>query len=199
MVPTSSGLNSPRWIERSWELPEPSHGSGDNMTLRTGTPMDSQAQESRWPSSSPLTEGSRSALLMLHPYRSGSSSTPIERYGIPPPRGRILTLRPRTADEQTALEDALAGVVWQETPWRSPSCHVGSPEVMQPGTTCPCRCPTRRHYGGTELTKERGGVVSSQLQKEMTRWKGEDPAPPERPGPTDEERIEQVHDLYKRE
>ncbi len=37
----------------------------------------------------------------------------------PTPGRRILTLRPRTADEQTALEDTLAGVVWQEHPWRS--------------------------------------------------------------------------------
>ncbi len=32
---------------------------------------------------------------------------------------RLLTLRPRTADEQGALEHALACIVWQERPWRS--------------------------------------------------------------------------------
>ncbi len=32
---------------------------------------------------------------------------------------RLLTLRPRTAEEQGALEHALACIVWQETPWRS--------------------------------------------------------------------------------
>ncbi len=37
----------------------------------------------------------------------------------PTPGRRLLTLRPRTADKQTALEDALAGVVWQEVPSRS--------------------------------------------------------------------------------
>ncbi len=37
----------------------------------------------------------------------------------PAPGRRLLTLRPRTAAEQTALEDTLTGVVWQEAPWRS--------------------------------------------------------------------------------
>ncbi len=32
---------------------------------------------------------------------------------------RLLTLRPRTAEEQGALEHALACIVWQEIPWRS--------------------------------------------------------------------------------
>ncbi len=37
----------------------------------------------------------------------------------PAPGRRLLTLRPRTADEQGALEHALACIVWQEGPWRS--------------------------------------------------------------------------------
>ncbi len=32
---------------------------------------------------------------------------------------RLLTLRPRTTEEQGALEHALACIVWQEAPWRS--------------------------------------------------------------------------------
>ncbi len=37
----------------------------------------------------------------------------------PVPGRRLLTLRPRTAEEQGALEHALTCVVWQEAPWRS--------------------------------------------------------------------------------
>ncbi len=37
------------------------------------------------------------------------------------PGRRLLTLRPRTAEEQGALEHALACIVWQEVPWRSRS------------------------------------------------------------------------------
>ncbi len=37
----------------------------------------------------------------------------------PSPGRRLLTLRPRTAEEQGALEHALACIVWQEGPWRS--------------------------------------------------------------------------------
>ncbi len=39
----------------------------------------------------------------------------------PAPGRRLLTLRPRTADEQGALEHALSCLVWQERLWRS--CH----------------------------------------------------------------------------
>ncbi len=37
----------------------------------------------------------------------------------PAPGRRLLTLRPRTAEEQGALEHALACIVWQEVPSRS--------------------------------------------------------------------------------
>ncbi len=37
----------------------------------------------------------------------------------PAPGRRLLTLRPRTAEEQGTLEHALACLVWQERPWRS--------------------------------------------------------------------------------
>ncbi len=37
----------------------------------------------------------------------------------PTPGRRLLALQPRTAEEQGALEHALACVVWQERPWRS--------------------------------------------------------------------------------
>ncbi len=70
---------------------------------------------------------------------------------------------------------------------------------MQLGTTYQCRYPTRHQDGGTERTEERGRVVSSQRQKGDDEMEGGGPAPPERPGPTDEERIEQACDLYERE
>ncbi len=83
-VPTLSGQNSARLIERSWGSPEQRHGSSDNETSKTGSPTVSLGRENPWPSILPLIEGSRSALLMPLPYSSDSSSMPIERYGTPP-------------------------------------------------------------------------------------------------------------------
>ncbi len=124
MALTSSGLNLAQSTERSWEPLEPQCGSSDEETSRTGPPMDSQAQESQWPSTSLSTEESRSVLLTPHPYPSDLSSTPTERFGILPQDEGYSTFDPVPLTNKALWSTPSACLVWQETPWRSePPCR----------------------------------------------------------------------------
>ncbi len=67
------------------------------------------------------------ALNRGEPLGSPGAASLSERLGLnatrevwdPAAGRRLLHLRPCTADEQSALEHALACLVWQEVPWRS--------------------------------------------------------------------------------
>ncbi len=79
-------------------IPGPREPMALYLALHRGEPLDS-------PDTAPLSER-----LELNRNREIWDPTPGQR---------LLTLRPRTADEQGALEHALACIVWQEGPWRS--------------------------------------------------------------------------------
>ncbi len=79
-------------------IPGPRESVALYLALHRGEPLDA-------PDAAPLSER-----LELNRNREIWDATPGRR---------LLTLRPRTAEEQGALEHALACIVWQEVPWRS--------------------------------------------------------------------------------
>ncbi len=119
-APTTSGPSLTKLIETSWGPPEPRHGVVQKTRCqKTGRSTAFQAHENPWPSTSPSTGASLSTLPMPRPYPSALSVTPTERYGTQLQDEGYLPFGPRTAEEQGALEHALACNVWQEAPWRS--------------------------------------------------------------------------------
>ncbi len=197
-APTLSGPNSARSTERSWGLPEPWHGSFDEETSRTEAPMDSQAQESQWPSSSPSTWGNHSVLLTPHPYLSDSSLTPIGKYGIPlqgegysPFDPEPLTNKPPWSTPSPVSYGKKSHGA-PELPCRFPRGYAAGYDITM---LLPDSPPLRRH--GTYKGKGRSGLIAAADGDEEMAGGG--PAPPEGPGPTNEERIEQARALYKQE
>ncbi len=153
----------------------------------------SRAQENPWPSTLPSTGENPSTLLMLHPYQSDSSSMPPVRFGILPQAGDYSRYDPKplTSKEPWSMPSPVSyGRRDLGTP--TPACkfpHGYAPQLL------PDSPPLRWH--GTYKGKGRSRLIAAaEGDDEM---EGGGPAPPDRPGPTDEERLEQAHDLYRHE
>ncbi len=154
--------------------------------------MASPVQESPWPSISPLTEESRSTLLMLLPYPSDSSSTPTGRYG---------TL---CRDEGYSTFDPEP--LTNKAPWTTPSpvlyrrrdhgapkppCEFPYGYAPQPLPDEPPRYQQCGVYRGRGMSR-----LLAAARDDQDMGEGGSGAPPE---PTDAERLEQARELYHQE
>ncbi len=75
LIPTApilSGQNSPQSIERSWDSPDPTHGTFNEEMSKNASRTTSPVPERRWTSTSPSTEENPSTLLESRPSRSES-------------------------------------------------------------------------------------------------------------------------------
>ncbi len=192
MGPISSGQNLPRLTAKSWELPEPRHGSLDDEMSRTKQQMAFQDHESQWPSTSPSIEGNPSILLTPHPYQSNSQPMPKGRFGI------LL----QGEDYSTFDPEPLTN----KAPWSTPSPvsygrkDHGAPELPfrfpygyapQPLPDSP---PLRRQ-GGYRGRGTSHLIVGAGEDQDMG-GRGAPMGPPGPSNPTDAERLEQARVLY---
>ncbi len=198
-VRISSGQNSTKLTEKSWERQEQRHGSSDEEMSRTGQSTAFRAQGNPWPFTSPLTGGDHSIHQMPRPYLSDWNSTATERSGTRPQGDGYLPFDPE--------------LLTSKVPWSTPSpvlygrkdhgalelsCefprgYAAGYDLPRPLPDSP---PLRRH--GTY--KEKGSsrlIAAAEGDNEMGEGGG--PALQDRPEPTDEERLEQARDLYEQE